>query len=163
MTSRFFDKFARADGAIGSNYTVACGGVLISDQSVIPINADEIVSGVSPLFPSGVTSWKTQVLFTNEAMDGPNYVVRGTWAHDGESASEIDPSTVDTPSSFSGSFSYAAIQALDTQRQIFSGVAGFSSSEFRVGTSGSAARVPGAMVTGSFYETLGCTRSSAAC
>jgi putative ABC transport system permease protein len=61
----------------------------------------------------------------------------------------------DTPTSGSGSFSYAAIQALDTERQIFSGVAGFSSSEFHVGTSGSTARVPGAMVTGPFYETLG--------
>ena len=61
----------------------------------------------------------------------------------------------DTPSSASGSFSYAAIQALDTERQIFSGVAGFSSSDFRIGTSGSTGRVPGAIVTGSFYETLG--------
>jgi predicted permease len=61
----------------------------------------------------------------------------------------------DTPNNFSGSFSYAAIQALDTERQIFSGVAGFSSSDFQIGTSGSTARVPGAFVTGSFYETLG--------
>jgi putative ABC transport system permease protein len=61
----------------------------------------------------------------------------------------------DGPTSASGSFSYAAVQALDTQREVFSGVAGFSSSEFRVGTPGSMATVPGAMVTGSFYETLG--------
>ena len=101
MTSRFIDKFNRVDGAIGTNYTVSCGGVLISDEAVIPINADEVISGVSPLFPAGVTSLKTQVLFTAEAMDGPDYVVRGTWAHDGEEPSEIDPATVDTPSSFS--------------------------------------------------------------
>ncbi len=100
MTSTFQDKFARADGEIGDNYTVPCGGVIISDEAVIPINAAEVISGVSPLFPAGVTSLKTQVLFTAEAMDGPNYVVRGTWAHDGEEASEIDPITVDTPSSF---------------------------------------------------------------
>jgi hypothetical protein len=100
MTSRFIDKFARADGEIGSNYTVACGGVLISDEAVIPINAAEVISGVSPLFPAGVTSLKTQALYTAEAMDGPHYVVRGTWAHDGEEPSAIDPSTVDTPSSF---------------------------------------------------------------
>lgn len=99
-TSRFQDKFARVDGDIGSNYTIACGGVIISDQAVIPINAAEVVSGVSPLFPAGVTSLKTQVLFTAEAMDGPNYVVRGTWAHDGEEASALDPATVNTPSSF---------------------------------------------------------------
>lgn len=100
ITSRFIDKFARADGSIGTNYTVACGGVLISDEAVIPIDAALVVSGVSPLFPAGVTSLKTQVLYTGDAMDGPNYVVRGTWAHDGESPSELDPSTVITPSSF---------------------------------------------------------------
>jgi hypothetical protein len=99
-TSRFIDKFARADGEIGTNYTVSCGGVLISDQAVIPINADLVVSGQSPLFPAGTTSLKTQVLFTAEAMDGPHYVVRGTWAHDGEDPSSIDPATVNTPSSF---------------------------------------------------------------
>jgi len=99
MTSRFQDKFARADGEIGTNYTVACGGVLISDEAVIPVNAEEIISGFSPLLPN-VTSLKTQVLYTGEDMDGPNYVVRGTWAHDGEEATGIDPATVDTPSSF---------------------------------------------------------------
>ena len=99
-TSRFIDKFARPDGEIGSNYTVACGGVLISDEAVIPLTADLIVSGVSPLFPAGVTALKTQVLYTNEAMDGPHYVVRSTWAHDGESPSSLDPATVNTPSSF---------------------------------------------------------------
>ena len=99
-TSRFIDKFARPDGEIGSNYTVACGGVLISDEAVIPLTADLIVSGVSPLFPAGVTALKTQVLYTTEAMDGPHYVVRSTWAHDGESPSSLDPATVNTPSSF---------------------------------------------------------------
>lgn len=100
MTSIFLDKFARADGAIGTNYTVACGGVIITDEAVVPIDAAQVISGVSPLFPAGSTSLKTQVLFTAEAMDGPNYVVRGTWAHDGEQASAQDPSVVDTPSSF---------------------------------------------------------------
>lgn len=100
MTSRFIDKFARADGEIGTNYTVACGGVLITDEAVVPLDAAEIISGVSPLFPAGVTALKTQVLYTEEAMDGPHYVVRGTWAHDGEEASAIDPLTVNTPSSF---------------------------------------------------------------
>lgn len=99
MTSRFIDKFDRQDGSIGTNYTVACGGVLISDEAVIPVNAAEVISGFSPLLPN-VTSLKTQVLYTEEAMDGPHYVVRGTWAHDGEEASAIDPATVNTPSSF---------------------------------------------------------------
>lgn len=100
MTSRFEDKFARADGSIGTNYTVACGGVIISDQAVIPINAAEVISGASPLFPEGVTSLKTQVLYTAEAMDGPDYVVRGTWAHDADSPSDLDPATITTPNSF---------------------------------------------------------------
>jgi hypothetical protein len=99
MTSRFIDKFARADGEIGTNYTVPCGGVLISDEAVIPVNAEEIPSGFSPLTPNA-TALKTQVLYTADAMDGPHYVVRGTWAHDGESASQLDPGTVSTPSSF---------------------------------------------------------------
>ena len=54
-----------------------------------------------------------------------------------------------------GSFSYAAVRALDDQRQVFSGVGGFSSSVFRVGAPGSTSRVPGAVVTGAFYDTLG--------
>lgn len=99
MTSRFIDKFDRTDGSIGSNYTVQCGGVTISDEAVIPINGEVVISGFSPLLP-GVTSQKTQVLYTAEAMDGPDYVVRGTWAHDGETPSALDPATVNTPNSF---------------------------------------------------------------
>jgi putative ABC transport system permease protein len=52
------------------------------------------------------------------------------------------------------SFSYAIARALDDQREIFTGVAGFSGFSFEVGPLGSVSRVPGAMVTGSFYETL---------
>lgn len=100
MTSRFQDKFTRADGAIGTNYTVPCGGVLISDEAVIPVDGAEVISGVSPLIPPEATALKTQVLYTAEAMDGPDYVVRCTWAHDGESASALDPPTIDTPNSF---------------------------------------------------------------
>lgn len=99
MTSRFLDRFDRVDGDIGDAYTIACGGVTISDQSVVPVDADVVVSGFSPFIP-GVTAQKTQVLYTSEAMDTPNYVVRGTFAHDGETGSELDPATVDTPNSF---------------------------------------------------------------
>lgn len=99
MTSRFLDKFARVDGAIGSNYTVPCGGVLISDEAVIPIDAAVVESGFSPLLPN-VTARKTQVFYTAQAMDGSDYVVRGTWAHDGETPSAIDPDTVNTDCSF---------------------------------------------------------------
>ena len=54
-------------------------------------------------------------------------------------------------------FSYAIARALDDQKAIFTGVAGYGGSgfRFRVGAPESAARVPGAVVTGSFYDTLG--------
>jgi hypothetical protein len=54
-------------------------------------------------------------------------------------------------------FSYAMVRALDEQRPIFSGVAGYGGSgfRFRVGAPGSTSRVPGGVVTGSFYDTLG--------
>ena len=54
-----------------------------------------------------------------------------------------------------GSFSYAIVGALAAQREIFSGVAGFSGTTFDVGTAGSISRVSGAWVTGGFYPTLG--------
>jgi hypothetical protein len=53
------------------------------------------------------------------------------------------------------SFSYAIVRALDDQREIFGGVAGFSSFTFDMGSSGAVSRVPGALVTGGYYETLG--------
>jgi predicted permease len=53
------------------------------------------------------------------------------------------------------SLSYPIVRALADQREIFSGAAGFSRFQFEVGSAGSLTRVPGAMVTGAFYETLG--------
>jgi hypothetical protein len=100
MTYRFIDKFDRTDGGIGTNYTVACGGVQISDEAVIPIDATQIVSGVSPILPDDVTAQKTQVFYTNETMNGPDYVVRTMWSHDGADASSL-PSGVTQPPSFS--------------------------------------------------------------
>lgn len=99
MTYRHADKFDRADGSIGASYTVACGGVLISDQAVIPVDATAILSGLSAIIP-GMTALKTQVFYTAEAMDGPDYVVRTTWAHDDISPSALDPSGVSTAPSF---------------------------------------------------------------
>ena len=55
----------------------------------------------------------------------------------------------------SESLSYAIVGAFADQRDIFSGVAGFSGAAFDVGPSGSVSRVPGAFVTGGFYATLG--------
>lgn len=72
MTDTFTDKFTRADGDIGSSYTVPCGGVVISDESVIPVDTGAIVSGFSPLLP-GVTAQKTQVLYTADTLDLADY------------------------------------------------------------------------------------------
>ena len=52
-------------------------------------------------------------------------------------------------------FSYPIVRALDDQRDIFLGVAGFSGASFIVGPAGSLTKVPGAWVTGAYYETLG--------
>ena len=53
------------------------------------------------------------------------------------------------------SFSYPVVRALADQRDVFSGVAGFSGTAFDVGTPGSISRVPGALVNGGFYDALG--------
>jgi predicted permease len=53
--------------------------------------------------------------------------------------------------------SYPIIRALAERRDIFSGVAGFSSSSFNVGDPGSIVKVPGALVSGGYYETFGLT------
>lgn len=59
-------------------------------------------------------------------------------------------------SDFAGeSFSYAIVNALAEERAVFDGVCGFSGAEFTVGPRGALSRVPGAWVTGAFYETLG--------
>jgi len=57
-----------------------------------------------------------------------------------------------------GALSYAIVGAFADQRDIFSGVAGFGGgSVFNVGSPGSVTRVPGIMITGGYYETLGLT------
>ena len=53
-------------------------------------------------------------------------------------------------------FSYAIVRALADQREIFAWCRRASAaSAFDVGPPGSVSRVPGAMVTGGYYETLG--------
>src|SRR5882762_7333602 len=53
------------------------------------------------------------------------------------------------------SFSYSIVGALAEQRDIFDGAAGFSGWIFNAGSGGSIGAVPGAVVTGAYYETLG--------
>jgi predicted permease len=53
------------------------------------------------------------------------------------------------------SLSYVIVGGLAAQRDIFSGVAGFSAGTFDVGTPGSVTRVSGEWVTGGYYATLG--------
>jgi len=108
MTSRFQDKFDRADGGIGTDYTVPCGGVQITDEAVVPIDVAEIESGLSPLFGPGTTALKTQVFYTSDSMDSPDYVVRGTWAHD-----DTEPSGGDTAVTTAPSFTLMARMSKD--------------------------------------------------
>jgi predicted permease len=53
------------------------------------------------------------------------------------------------------SFSYSIAKGLAERKDIFANLAGFSSWSSNVGSPGSATRVPGALVTGEFYTTLG--------
>ncbi|MCC6858122.1 MAG: ABC transporter permease [Bryobacterales bacterium] len=55
------------------------------------------------------------------------------------------------------SFSYPVVHALDSRRDVFSGVCGFTWATFNVGSTDTVARVGGAWVTGAYYETLGVT------
>lgn len=65
-----------------------------------------------------------------------------------EVGSKTDRSTDDA-------FSYRLVKTLAEQRDLFSGVAGSSAGTFQVGLPGSIRPVPGAWVTGGYYETLG--------
>src|SRR5256714_2371787 len=53
------------------------------------------------------------------------------------------------------SLSYPIIGLMAEQKEIISGVAGFSGWKFNVGSQGSMSKVSGAIVTGGYYETLG--------
>ncbi len=108
MTSSFQDKFDREDGDIGTQYTIACGGVQISKEAVVPVDVALIESGLSPLFGPGTTAMKTQVFLTADTMDGPDYVVRGTWAHD-----DTEPSGGDTAVTSAPSFTLLARMSKD--------------------------------------------------
>ncbi len=52
------------------------------------------------------------------------------------------------------SFSYPIVRALADEHEIFDGVAGFSGFDFNAGDSGSIQSVPGAVVTGGYFQTL---------
>ena len=58
------------------------------------------------------------------------------------------------------SFSYAIVRALADRKEIFAGVAGFTGYTFTAGSGESIRKVPGALVTGEYYETLGLTPAS---
>jgi predicted permease len=53
------------------------------------------------------------------------------------------------------SLSYRMVRTLAAQTEIFSGVTGFTDWVFPVGPSGEIRNTPGALVTGTFYDTLG--------
>ena len=58
------------------------------------------------------------------------------------------------------SFSYAIARALADRKEIFAGVAGFTGYTFTTGSGESIRKVPGALVTGEYFETLGLTPAS---
>ena len=114
MTSTFTDKFDRVDGSIGANYTVPCGGVLILDETVLPVDITVGSSGVSPLTTlMGRTDQKTQVLYTGETMDGPDYVSAAIWSHDEELIGDISLSTLLTTAINDPSFTVLARMSKD--------------------------------------------------
>jgi hypothetical protein len=90
VTATIQDKFDRADGGIGANYTIPCGEVSITDEAVIPVG----LSGGSPQ-TYDPTREKTQVLFTASAMDGADQVVRGVWARDTDQVTTVSGITGD--------------------------------------------------------------------
>ena len=51
--------------------------------------------------------------------------------------------------------SYPMVRAFDDQRDLFDGVCGYTGLTFTAGAPGTVSRVPGALVTGAFYATLG--------
>ncbi len=53
------------------------------------------------------------------------------------------------------SFSYPVVRVLADQKEIFSGLSGFSPANFNTGPRDHPERVPGAWVSGEYYETLG--------
>lgn len=91
MTEAFQDKFNRADGAIGTNYTIPCGSVYIFDESVLPVKVEDINGSEVLETPME----RCQVLYTAAAMDSPDQVLRAVWGHD-----DVTPEGVDTPPSF---------------------------------------------------------------
>jgi predicted permease len=58
-------------------------------------------------------------------------------------------------SAFAESFSYPIARTFAEQKDIFASATGFSGASFDVDHAGSVSRVPGAWVTGGYYETLG--------
>jgi MacB-like periplasmic core domain len=70
---------------------------------------------------------------------------------------ELVQVTLETPGARNSgeSFSYPIVRALALRHEILAAVAGFSGFSFNVGSPGSIMKVPGALVTGAFYETLG--------
>ena len=88
-TARFSDNFARQDGVLGSDYTIACGAAELLTESVMPVTTEGTQSGDSPIY-AGTTAKKTQVLYTGQTLDGADCAVRAVWYHLGSILGFID-------------------------------------------------------------------------
>lgn len=91
MTDSFEDKFDRVDGVPGTNYTIPCGDIRLFDEAVLPVNVD-LINGSEVL---DTPLERSQLIFTNQAMDSADQVIRAVWGHD-----NVIPAGVDTPPSF---------------------------------------------------------------
>lgn len=95
MVAQARDDFNREDGQLGSDWTVASGSASILDEAVRPIDSTGSQTPSDPSSPlDGLASEVTQIAWTKEALDLPNYGVRGVWGHDDVTPSQVtgDPS-----------------------------------------------------------------------
>jgi len=84
-TAHFRDRFDRVDGELGSSYTIPCGAAALFDEAAVPVSPDGSDSGFL-----GTTSEKTQVLYTEQELDGPDQSVRVVWLHLGSVPNFLD-------------------------------------------------------------------------
>jgi predicted permease len=74
--------------------------------------------------------------------------------HDPQELLQIKLQTTGEPTA-GDSFSYPLVRAIDEQTDLFAGAAGFSAFPLDIDNPGSVEKIPAAVVTGAFYDTLG--------
>lgn len=80
--TQFSDSFSRADGALGTDWSVICGDATILDNAVVPIASDGSGGfgvGISPI--DLLASRRTQVFYSG-SLDRQDVSVRAVFGHD---------------------------------------------------------------------------------